>query len=580
MKAAASTRAGPRKRAGAPSPFAAGTVVAVSAFVAYVRSFDFEFTYDDHHHFVQNPFVQNLANIRQFLPWRYFESEFPDQVRPLLVSSHFLDRALGGTSAVCHAQSAFWHALAALLLFALARRLGWSTRAAGFGGVLFAIHPVAVEAVAGISNREDVISAAFVLVSLLAIERFFRGSRAAFAIAVLCYALALLAKESALSLPFLLLVLALTSPRFRPRARARRAWLALALAGGIVTLAFLGFMARLGAPSLLPGAGGSGLENASHAPWMPGVRALVAWQATDTPTAVPAPPPRRLGPRKPQGEISLADAPALEALRAWQVVVPWPTAPEYDLAPWRTPLARLLGSAALLALAYAFVRDRARRGRVALGIGWFFAATLPVSVPTLLLNPLADRYLYLPAAGAMMSLAWLVAEELPARLQRPTLAGPLMLALALGYLALFSLALMRWKDDVSLFSAATAAAPSSARAQQNLGSALLKKERYVEAETALARALELDPGLLAARVNLGLLEEIRGRDSEALHHYRAAVSAPSLVAEEKLRARACERLGSLLMRTAGKAEIERTLAAEQAAHPGSGCTRALQRSLQ
>lgn len=563
----------PRDRS-PPRASTVAVVVALTSLAAYLRSVDFEFTYDDHHHFVRNPFVQDVGNVAQLLPWRFFDQEFPDQARPVLVASHFLDRWLGGGAGLCHLHSALWHAATATLVFALGRALGFSLRTAGFAGVLFGLHPALVEAVAGISNREDVLAACFGLGALLAVPRALAGSRRALALAAGAYAVALLSKESALAVPLLAGVLALYSPRFRPRAAPRRAWLGLGLAFGLVTLGWATFQLRLGYPSLLPGAGGSGLERAALPVPLPAVRSLLAWQA---PTGAETPGVAER--RRPQGEISLADAPALEAYRAWQVVVAWPTAPEYDLAPFRTPTARLLGSAALALLALGMLRDLARRGRFGLGIAWFFAASVPVSIPTLLLNPLADRYLYLPAVGAALTLAWLLAERLPEALARPELGGPLMLAAGVAFFALTSSNLMRFRDDVALFTAATRSAPRSARAQQNLGSALLRQERLAEAALALGKAVELDPNLLAARLNLGLLEEARKNPDAARAQYRAAVELPRVVAEQKLAARACARLGSLLVGSGERAEAERLLERERARDAASPCTLAFEQSL-
>ncbi|MCE7893473.1 MAG: hypothetical protein DYH12_27845 [Sorangiineae bacterium PRO1] len=199
----------------------AAIVVGISLAV-YLRSLDFEFTYDDHHHFVRNPFVQDLGNLSRLLPWRFFDQEFPDQARPVLVLTHFLDRWLGGSSAVCHLQSALWHAATAGLVFALGRSLGFALRTAGLAGVLFGLHPALVEAVAGISNREDVLAAFFGLAALLGARRVLTGDLSSLGLVAAAFAVALLSKESALAIPLLCLTLALCSPRFRPRERPRR----------------------------------------------------------------------------------------------------------------------------------------------------------------------------------------------------------------------------------------------------------------------------------------------------------------------------------------------------------------------
>ena len=560
-------------------------IVAAAALATYLRTLDFDFTYDDHHHFLKNAFVQELGNLRDLLPWRYFGREFPDQARPVMVLSHFVDRAVGGSASACHMQSALWHALTAVLVFVLAQTLKFNLRTAGFAGVLFALHPALVEAVAGISNREDVLATCFGILCLLAARRALGGSARSLALVGLTYALSLLAKESALSVPLLLVVLAVASPSFRASEHARRRWLNVALVFGAVTLAWAGFQLRLGYPSLLPAAGGTGLERASIGTPMLGARSLVAWQLAGGPRAEPSTPgepsvpPLAAERRRPQGAVSLADAPALEAFRAWQLVVPWPTAPEYDLAPFRTPWARVFGASALALLAWVLYRDLRGRRRLSLGIGWFFAASVPISIPTLLLNPLADRYLYLPAVGVALMLAWAVAERLPEALKRPDLSAPAMLGCSVLFFGLTSANVLRFRNDVTLFTAATESAPHSARAAQNLGSALLGEQRLDEARVALDRAIFLDPNLLAARVNRGLLEEVRGRPDLAATEYRAALEIPRVVAEQKLAARACGRLAAIWLAQGQRTDTELLLARERARAADAPCTVAVERAL-
>lgn len=67
-----------------------------------------------------------------------------------------------------HATNLVLHLLAALLVYALGRRLGIDPLAAALGAGLFALHPLAVEPVAWISGRKDLLYAALVLAALVA----------------------------------------------------------------------------------------------------------------------------------------------------------------------------------------------------------------------------------------------------------------------------------------------------------------------------------------------------------------------------------------------------------------------------
>ena len=64
-----------------------------------------------------------------------------------------------------------------------------------------------------------------------------------------------------------------------------------------------------------------------------------------------------------------------------------------------------------------------------------------------------------------------------------------------------------YADEVTFWQDVAPKAPHGARAHGNLGFALAARCRTAEAETALLRALELDPGYVRAAVNLRLLRE-------------------------------------------------------------------------
>ena len=96
-----------------------------------------------------------------------------------------------------HLTNVALHAIASLLVAVLGRRL-YGRRVALVGGLLFALHPASHEAVYWIAARFDLLATCFMLASLLWL---LRDDAASYWIGVVCFALALLSKESALSLP-------------------------------------------------------------------------------------------------------------------------------------------------------------------------------------------------------------------------------------------------------------------------------------------------------------------------------------------------------------------------------------------
>ncbi len=159
---------------------------------------------------------------------------------PLTWSSLWLDlRLLGGEPAALHAVNLCLHALTALLIWRVLRALEvpWSW----LGAALFAVHPVAVDSVAWISERKNVLSGALCAGSVLLWVRYdARGRARDLAGAIALFALALLAKTSIVAMPVVLLGIVLWRRGGVPRSR----WLAslpffgLSAVAGVVTMWF------------------------------------------------------------------------------------------------------------------------------------------------------------------------------------------------------------------------------------------------------------------------------------------------------------------------------------------------------
>src|SRR5439155_950465 len=86
--------------------------------------------------------------------------------RPLVIAGFALDWLLGST-AWFHTVNLAWHAAASVAVAALARRWTDSTGAL-VAGLLFAVHPLHVEAVANVVGRAELMAALFTLLAVYA----------------------------------------------------------------------------------------------------------------------------------------------------------------------------------------------------------------------------------------------------------------------------------------------------------------------------------------------------------------------------------------------------------------------------
>lgn len=167
---------------------------ALTAFVLYLPALSLSFTSDD---FFILDRVTRLGGLRD--PLAYFRQlGFFEYYRPLAFLSHALDWTIWGQRATgFHLTNVVLHAIASLFVAVLGRRL--FGRWVGFiGGLLFALHPASHEAVYWIAARFDLLATCFMLASLLSLGL---DGVISYWVGVACFALAILSKESALSLP-------------------------------------------------------------------------------------------------------------------------------------------------------------------------------------------------------------------------------------------------------------------------------------------------------------------------------------------------------------------------------------------
>ena len=137
--------------------------------------------------------------------------------RPLCNISYWVDwRIWGQSPAPFHLTNVLLASLAAALVVILARRYTGCPILAGLAGVLFALHPYHVGTVAWIAARSDLLSAVLVLLAAWAYDRWRERSGGLPLAALALYEAAMLAKESAVVLPGVLVVIGLLDARRRP----------------------------------------------------------------------------------------------------------------------------------------------------------------------------------------------------------------------------------------------------------------------------------------------------------------------------------------------------------------------------
>jgi tetratricopeptide (TPR) repeat protein len=465
-----------------------GPLIAVLLFLPTIRH---GFVFDDQPVIGQNPLMRDLGDLPRLLVAPYWNTPTRERMlyRPVTSVSFAIDRAIvsGFDPRWFHLVNVLLHGLATALLTAWAAttlpgRIGPLT-----AGVLFAVHPVHVEAVAGIVGRAEILAACGVLGTLLCHRAVLRapGGRRATAAIPAAWALCLLAagaKESAVIAPVLCLLADLAFPAGAPRRRR-----VLLYAGYAAALAIY-FAVRMQVLGTV------------------GIGKPIAF--VDNPAAAAGPIDGRLT--------------ALGAVARYTVLLLWPRHLSADYSFDQIPVIRTLAEpwalAGLLVVAGvlgggAFLLRRAPAAGQALL--WMAVSAAPTSNLLVFIGTLlAERLMYLPSAGLC-----LLAAAGAAALERRG-AGRLVLAavaaLGVAGAARTWIRLPEWRDDLALYASAARVSPRSARIRYNLGNAYLRGGRHAEAESEYREALAIYPDFGDAMVNLGLALVQRGRPTEAL----------------------------------------------------------------
>src|ERR1041385_8989083 len=128
---------------------------------------------------------------------------------PLTTISHMLDCQLYGLNpAWHHFNNVLFHTIAVVLLFLVLRQMTATLWRSSFVAALFAIHPLHVESVAWVSERKDVLSAIFFMLTLGAYARYVRAPAfKTYLPIILFFALGLMSKAMLVTVPFVLLLL-------------------------------------------------------------------------------------------------------------------------------------------------------------------------------------------------------------------------------------------------------------------------------------------------------------------------------------------------------------------------------------
>ena len=457
------------------SPFArAAALILLLVVLAYLPALGAGFVWDDREYVWANPAVLSGRELVQawFSPTSM--SSFGNegvQFYPVTFTSFWLEYKLWAANPLgYHIVNIALHALNALLVWTVLTRL--HVPGALLAAALFAVHPVEVESVAWISERKNLLAAAFYFSALLAWVRFVgSGEARSYVLSLALFAAAVLSKTIAVTFP---LVLPLIDLWQGVKPSGRRSW---------HLIPFFAFSAF------------AGLLN-------------VHWERSGRDLPV----------------YTIAERIVLAGQAFWFYVgkLVWPVDlttlyPRWEVGASPSQLAYPLAAAAVVVVLWV-LRRRITPGPF-VAVMFFVIALLPVlglePFALMKLTLVADHHQYIASTGLLALFAATVTVVLGA----PGAAvGAIPILAALLFMT--RVYCLDYRSEEELWRANARVNPVSWFAHYNVGTLLMQRGANDEALEQLRTSLRLKPDYGWTHANLGTLLAMRGEVDQAIEHFR------------------------------------------------------------
>jgi tetratricopeptide (TPR) repeat protein len=470
-------------------------LVALATVCVYGQVVHFSFvSFDDPDYVYENSMV------REGLSWKTikwaFTTSHASNWHPLTWLSHLLDWTLYGSNAGGHhVTNLLLHLATSLVLFFALRRLTGTIWRSGLVCALFALHPLHVESVAWISERKDVLSALFWMLTMF----FYAGytasvgttngvrQRLQYGFAIASFTLGLLAKQMLVTLPFVLLLLDLW-----PLKRCQP-WTWTRLAKLVVEKIPFFLIAAIFIPIVVSVQKGGG--------------AVVAVDL------VP------LDQRLENAVVSYSRY-ALKLL--------WPTKlavfyPYPDI--W--PLSVFLSAAAFFVVGWVVALWKFKT-KPYLFVGWsFFIGTLVpvIGIVQVGAQSMADRYSYIPSVGFFVAAVWICSDIVSEYATRRRIAAVVAVAVLVTLSVAAYLQTTSWRDSVTLYSRGLRNTERNLTLEMNLGSEYLDLKLTNAAIERFEAALKVYPNDPLTHGNLARIYTAQRNWAEGNKHYEIAITS-------------------------------------------------------
>ncbi len=453
----------------------------ISILAVYWQTGNYDFVdFDDDVYVFRNPYVRaglTLESIR----WA-FTATHAANWHPVTWLSHILDVELYGLNpGQHHLSNVIFHIANTLLLFFVFRQMSGKIWQSAFVAALFALHPLHVESVAWVSERKDVLSTFFWLLTMRSYLRFVREPKFMTYLPVLLFfILGLMSKPMLITLPFVLLLL--------------DCWpLERLSAGRAIILEKIPLIAISGislAVTFLAQKDWGAVGNSELYPFSLRIsNALISYI-------------RYIGKLFRPSDMAF--------FYPYSLSLPW----------WEAAGAGIL----LVFLSVVILRNLKHRPYLIVGWLWYLGTLVPViGLVQLGGQSMADRYTYIPFIGLSVMAAWGIPELTAKQRHEKILLASASAAVFTILMLISSLQVRYWRNSITLFEHALAVTDNNYVAHNNLGVVLHRQGKTDEAIAHYSEVLRIKPRDADAHNNIGVLLADQGKTDEAVEHYTEAL---------------------------------------------------------
>jgi tetratricopeptide (TPR) repeat protein len=483
--------------------FVTGLCLILLTISVYARVWNHEFNFDDRPYITDNDHVQAGMTF-EGVAWAFTFNDV-GYWHPLTWLSLMFDSQIYGlNSKMYHLNNLLFHTINTLLLFLLLKRMTGALWRSAIVAGMFALHPLNVESVAWVTERKNVLSTLFWMLTMWTFVHYVeRPKLNKYLLVLLFFALGLMAKPMVATLPFVLLLLdywPLRRFQFGKSDDKRPQINKSTIFSFSKSPSFLLIMEKV--PLIAISALCIYLSSLS-------ARHFGIVISTDL---VP---------------MKLRIANALVSYVSYIGKMIWPQ----DLSifypyPSSLPIWQSVGAGLLLVCISVMVILVARRYQyLAVGWLWYIGTLVPVIglMQVGLWPAMADRFTYVPLIGLFIMVAWGV-HDLSVRWRYRSIVLAILTGAVLSALITRTwFQLHYWQNDIKLYKHALEVTTNNFVMHNNLGLHLLEQRRFEEANYHYYEALRINPHYVKTHYNLANALGNQGKIDEAIMHYKKAL---------------------------------------------------------